>query len=71
MQLPRLDRLMYARYRFVQYAVICHYRPFVYVSGVPDWVKPCQIYNERTSTDLSLVTAYSTVHEPTEDGLKN
>jgi hypothetical protein len=29
---------MYARYRFVQYAAVCHYRPFVYVSGVPDWV---------------------------------
>jgi len=32
---------MYARYIFVQYVAICHYRPFVYVSGVPDWVKPC------------------------------
>jgi hypothetical protein len=30
-----------------------------------------QIYNERTSTDLNLVTAYSTAHEPPEDGLKN
>jgi hypothetical protein len=30
---------MYARYRFLQYAAICHYRPFVYVSGVHDWVK--------------------------------
>jgi len=30
-----------------------------------------QIYNERTSTDLNLVTAWSTVHEPPEDGLKN
>ena len=29
-----------------------------------------QIYNERTSTDLNLVTAKSTVHEPPEDGLK-
>jgi len=29
-----------------------------------------QIYNKRTSTDLSLVTAQSTVHEPTEDGPK-
>ena len=77
---------MYARYRFVQYAPVRHYRPFVYVYGVPDWVKPChrlfdkvspsqvlqihtqtegndirphtaQIYNERTSTDLNLVTA--------------
>jgi len=28
---------MFARYRFVQYAAVCHYRPFVYVSGVPDW----------------------------------
>jgi len=32
---------MYARYRFVQYATVCYYRPFVYVYGVPDWVKPC------------------------------
>jgi len=32
---------MYARYRFVQYAAICHYHPFVYMSGVPDWVRPC------------------------------
>jgi len=32
---------MYARYRFVQYAAECHYRPFVYVYGVPDGVKPC------------------------------
>ena len=76
---------MYAHYRFVQYAAVCHYRPFVYVYGVPDRVKPChrvydkvsphqvlhihtktdgndirlhtaQIYNERTSTDLNLVT---------------
>ena len=30
-----------------------------------------QIYNERISTDLNLVTAESTVHEPPEDGLKN
>ena len=30
-----------------------------------------QIYNEVTSTDLNLVTASSTVHEPAEDGLKN
>jgi len=29
-----------------------------------------QIYNERTSADLGLVTAQSTVHEPPEDGLK-
>jgi len=31
---------MYAHYGFVQYAAVYHYRPFVYVSGVPDWVKP-------------------------------
>jgi hypothetical protein len=62
---------MYARYRFVQYAAVCHYRPLVCASGVSDWAKPCQVYNERTSTDLNLVTAYSTVHEPPEDGLKN
>ena len=53
----------------------------VYVSRVPDGVKPghrlhgrphtAQIYNKRTSTDLNLVTASSTVHEPAEDGLKN
>jgi hypothetical protein len=77
---------MCARYRFVHYAAVSHYRPLVYVSGVPDWVKPChrlydkvspsqvfqihtqtdgndiqphtaQIYNERTSTGLNLVTA--------------
>ena len=72
---------MYARHRFVQYAAVCHYRLFVYVSGVPDWVKPshdsmtmfhqihtqtdgndirphtAQIYDERTLTDLNLVTA--------------
>ena len=77
---------MCSRYRFVQYAAVCHYPLFVYVSGVPDGVKPChrlhdkvspsqalqihtqkdgndirphtaQIYNERTSTDLNLVTA--------------
>jgi len=35
------DRLMCARFKFVQYAAVCHYRPFMYVSGVPDWVKPC------------------------------
>jgi hypothetical protein len=29
---------MYARYRFVQYAAVCHYRQFEYVSGVSDWV---------------------------------
>jgi len=29
-----------------------------------------QICNERASTDLNLVNAYSTVHEPPEDGLK-
>jgi len=27
--------------------------------------------DERTSTDLSLVTAQSTFHKPPEDGLKN
>jgi len=32
---------MYTRYRFVQYAAVCHYRLFVYISGVPDWMKPC------------------------------
>ena len=30
-----------------------------------------QFYNERISTDLSLVTWQSTVHEPPENGLKN
>jgi len=25
----------------VQYAAVCHYRPFAYVSGVPKWAKPC------------------------------
>jgi len=29
-----------------------------------------QIYNERTSTDISLVTAKTTVHKPAEDRLK-
>jgi len=32
---------MYARYKFLQYAAVCHYRPFVYVYGVTDWVNPC------------------------------
>jgi hypothetical protein len=41
MQLLSCDRLIYARYRFVQYAAVCHYRPFVYVSGEPDWEKSC------------------------------
>jgi len=27
---------MYAHYRFEQYAAVCHYCPFVYVSGAPD-----------------------------------
>jgi hypothetical protein len=31
---------MYARYRFVQYTAVCRFRPFVYIYGVPDWVKP-------------------------------
>jgi hypothetical protein len=30
---------MYARYRFVQYATVCYYRPFFYVYKVPDGVK--------------------------------
>ena len=37
----KLRWLMYTPYRFVQYAAVCHYRPFVYAYGVPDWVKPC------------------------------
>jgi hypothetical protein len=42
-----------------------------YIRGGND-IRPhiAQIYNERTSTDLNLVTAKSTVHEPPEDGLK-
>jgi hypothetical protein len=30
---------MHARYRFVQYAAVCHYCPFVCVYGEPDGVK--------------------------------
>jgi len=30
--------------------------------------RTAQICNERTSTNLNLVTAQSTVHEPPEDG---
>jgi hypothetical protein len=29
-----------------------------------------QTHNEPTSTEFNLVTAYSTVHEPSEDGRK-
>jgi len=48
---------MYARYRFVQYAPVRHYRPFVYVYGVPDWVKlydkvsPSQVLHIHTYTN--------------------
>jgi hypothetical protein len=45
---------MYARYRFVQYAVVCHYRPFVYVSIVPDWVKPCHRLCDKVSPSQVL-----------------
>jgi len=44
---------------------LCGLQPYV--------IRPqaAQFYNERTSTDLILVTWQSTVHEPPEDGLKN
>jgi hypothetical protein len=69
MQLLSQDRLMCARYRFVQYAALCHYRPFVYVSGVPDWVKtchrlydtvsPCRVLHIHKETDGNDIRAHT------------
>jgi hypothetical protein len=51
---------MYARYRFVLYAAVCHYRPFVYVYGVPDGVKPCHRVFTQSGTRLCMYLEYLT-----------
>ena len=55
---------MYVRYVLVQYAAVC------LKSSKKNDIRPhtVQEYNERTSTEFSLVTAHSTAHEPPEDG---
>ena len=78
MQLLNWIPLMYVRCVFVQYAVVCHYRRFVCVSGAAVWARSghdkrphtVQTHNERTSTEFNLGTAQSTAHEHPEDGRK-
>jgi len=49
---------MYARYRFVQHALVYHYRPFVYVYGVPDGVKPYHRVFKCFNVNLVLFKVY-------------
>jgi hypothetical protein len=63
--------------KHLKFAPTC-FGPFFRPSSGGSWtvlyavMRPytAQIHNERTSTDLNLVTAQSTVHETPEDGLK-
>jgi len=46
----------------VQYAAVCHYRPFVYVFGVPDWKKLChRVYETAMCAMLRSSIAHSII----------